>query len=407
MRRSEAAIPTVLHEEAQGFILPGDLLQKVPRKTSYSDPFRFEVADEFKKLMLESLAHNASDIFVQPDLPVCARINGNLMAITDRTVDAEEVLSILRWAAGRDTAETDIVSGSSVNGRYELFDPAKRDARGARVRYGYRVNACPILNNGATSAQVVLRAIPTEPPQYSDLGLSEEIVRHCCPRDGIVYIAGATGSGKTTTFASILRFILENETPISGNLITHEEPIEFTFSRIHSSHSILVQSQIPTHFANFYAANREAMRRKPGLIMIGEMRDEETIRAAVEASLTGHPVFGTVHAVNVAAVMRRLISRFPEKERATAIFDIVETARFIMAQRLVKGTNGRLVAAREYLVCDDEVREALIELDQMGKVTSKVKELVEMKGHSFRKEADRLLNMGAITEAVARELKHS
>ncbi|MGK9007559.1 ATPase, T2SS/T4P/T4SS family, partial [Citrobacter europaeus] len=95
------------------------------------------------------------------------------------------------------------------------------------------------------------------------------------------------------------------------------------FQSIGSRHSIIVQSQIPTHFADFYEANREAMRRKPGLIMIGEMRDEETIRAAIEASLTGHPAFGTVHATNVAAVARRLISRFDVADRATAIYDIV------------------------------------------------------------------------------------
>lgn len=388
-------------------VVPGALLPRAKHLTSYKDPFRFDNPAMFKALMLESLMHNASDIFIQPGLPICARINGTMMALTNRPLDDGEVKHILKWAAGRDTAETDIVSGRAVNARYELFDPEQKDARGARIRYGYRVNASPIQCWGGTSAQIVMRAIPTDPPKYHELGLSEDIVRAATPRDGIVYVAGATGSGKTTTFAAIIRYILENETPISGNLITHEEPIEFTFESVQSRHSIIVQSQVPTHFENFYVANREGMRRKPGLIMIGEMRDEETIRASIEASLTGHPVFGTVHAINVAAVMRRLISRFPENERATAIFDIVETARFIMAQRLVKGTNGKLLAAREYLIFDEESREALIELDQMGKVTSRIKELVEEKGHSFRKEALRLREAGLIDDHVARDLMHA
>jgi len=387
--------------------IPGALLPRINYLTSYKDPFRFDTPGLFKALMLEALAHNASDIYVQPGLPICARINGSMMAVTVRPIDEGEVMHILKWAGGRDTAATDIVSGTAVNARYELFDPTLRNARGSRVRYGYRVNASPIQYYGGTSAQIVMRAIPTDPPRYSDLGLSLEIVNAATPRDGIVYIAGATGSGKTTTFASIIRYILENETPISGNLVTHEEPIEFTFDTVQSKHSIIVQSQVPIHFANFYIANREAMRRKPGLIMIGEMRDEETIRASIEASLTGHPVFGTVHAINVAAVMRRLISRFPETERATAIFDIIETARFIMAQRLVRGVSGKLLAAREYLIFDEEVREALIELDQMGKVTSRVKELVEKKGHSFRKEARRLHEAGLIDEHVVRDLTHT
>jgi len=388
-------------------MVPGALLPKVKRITNYQDPFRFDNPNSFKELMLESLMHEASDIFIQPGLPICARINGIMMTLTNRPLDDGEVKHILKWAVGRDTAETDIVSGIAVNARYELFDPKKKDVRGARIRYGYRVNASPIQCWGGTSAQIVMRAIPTNPPKYDEIGLSEDILYAATPRDGIVYIAGATGSGKTTTFAAIIRYILENETPISGNLITHEEPIEFTFESVRSRHSIIVQSQVPTHFENFYIANREGMRRKPGLIMIGEMRDEETIRASIEAALTGHPVFGTVHAMNVAAVMRRLISRFPENERATAIFDIVETARFIMAQRLVKGINGKQVAAREYLVFDEVSREELIGLDQMGRVTSKIKYLVETKGHSFKKEAIRLNKMGLIDDHVTRDLMYT
>ena len=388
-------------------LVPGALLPRVTYFTDYRDPFRFDTSGLFKSLMLESLQHKASDVFIQPGLPVCARINGTMMALTHRPLDDSEIRNILKWAAGRDTAETDIVSGMAVNARYELFDPKQKDARGAKIRHGYRVNASPIQYWGNTSAQIVMRMIPTDPPKYHDLGLSEELVRAATPRDGIVYVAGATGSGKTATFAAIIRYILEHDTAIKGNLITHEEPIEFTFEAVQSEHSIIAQSQIPTHFENFYMANREGMRRKPGLIMIGEMRDEETIRASIEASLTGHPVFGTVHAINVAAVIRRLISRFPENERATAIFDIVETARLIIAQRLIKGTDGKLLAAREYLNFDEEVRETLIELDQMGKVTHRVKELVEEKGHSFKKEAQCLYDQGLIDQHTARDLMHT
>lgn len=383
---------------------PGALLPRIEVKTGYVDPFRFNHADQFKSLMLESLAHDASDLFIQPLGPICAQINGRMMALTKRPVDNGEVCTIIKWAAGRDTALTDILEGKAVNGRYELFDPEKRAASGARMRYGYRVNAVPILCEGATSAQIVIRAIPNEPPTPDKVGLSQEILKGATPKTGIVYVAGATGSGKTTTFAAIIRYVLEGDTPIKGNIVTYEEPIEFRFHTIQSPHSVIVQTQVPNMIADFYTGIREAMRRKPELIMIGELRDEETIRSAVEASLTGHAVFATVHAINVAAVMRRLISRFPEGERATAIFDIVETARFIMAQRLVRTRTGGRVAAREYLIFDDEVREQLISLDQMGKVTQEIKRLVEERGHSFQKEASQLLAAGVIDEHVAREL---
>ena len=102
--------------------------------------------------------------------------------------------------------------------------------------------------------------------------------------------------------------------------------------------------------------------------------------------------------------MRRLISRFPVNDRATAIYDIVDTARMIMAQRLVKGIDGKLIAVREYLKFTDEIREELAALDQMGKVTGVIAKIVELKGHSFRKEASTLLEQGRITEQVAHSI---
>lgn len=383
---------------------PGALLEKVEWETDYQDPYRFQTSEDFKSLVLEALRQGSSDLFIQPGLPVCVEINGDLRALTHRSIDDSEVIEMLVLAGGRDTAHTDIVGGVPVNERYELFDPDIRDSRGERLRHKFRVNASPIMFHGHTSCQIVMRAIPKDPPRYSGVGLTEELVRKACPENGIVYVAGSTGSGKTTTFASILRFILENDTPIRGNLITHEEPIEFTFDSIQSRHSIIVQSQVPMHFADFYAANREAMRRKPGLIMIGEMRDEATIRAAVEASMTGHPCFGTVHASDVAAVARRLISRFPETERATAIYDILDSGRFIMAQKLVKTLNGGRCAVREYLEFDEEVREELAQLSDMGRVTGAIRDLMKTKGWSFAKDAERLLQQGVISEQTAHQL---
>jgi|GEM_PF-661534 len=395
---------------AEAFIpIAGFSSQRLPvakNLTGFSFPFKFDSHHLFKLLIMETLAHRVGDIFLQPGKPVCAAIDGKMTALSPRVLDDSEIKNMLKWTTGRDTAVTDIMSGKAVNAPYEVFDPIRLDDRGAKIRYRYRVNASPILYWGAVSAQIVIRAIDEQPPVYDQIGLSLDIVRHATPRDGIVLVAGATGSGKTTTYAAIMRYILENDTPIKGNLITHEEPIEFTYDSVPSSHSILVQSQIPTHFPSFSEANREAMRRKPALIMIGELRDEETIRAAVEASLTGHPVFGTVHAVNVAAVMRRLISRFPTEDRATAIFDLVETSRFIMAQRLVPSKSGKRIAAREYLVFDDFIRDQLLDLSEMGRVTSRIKELVISHGHSFEKEAKRLLEEDLITPQVARDLSN-
>jgi len=148
------------------------------------------------------------------------------------------------------------------------------------------------------------------------------------------------------------------------------------------------------------------MRRAPGLCVIGELRDQETIRAAVELSLTGHPVFGTVHAKDVAAIMRRMISRFPEQERATAIYDLVDTSRFMMAQKLVPTVDGKRTAARSWLRFTEQVRDTLMDLTDMGRVTQRVAEFVREEGHTFAAEADRLLAAGLISESTARDLRH-
>lgn len=387
--------------------IPDDVPACLPQatlKSNLSTPFRFQREDEFKAVMMEALLQEASDLFIQPGLPIVARINGQLQALTSRALDLGEVKDILVWAIGRPTAVTDIISGNPCNGRYEVFDPQALTRIGDRVRHGYRVNGVPVMAIGGVGCQVVIRRIPNEPPTIAHVKLDPEIVKGMTPRDGIVIIAGATGQGKTTTFAALLRHILEGDTPIKGNLITGEEPIEFRFDGIASAHSICVQSQVPDMAKSFSAFIREAMRRAPKLIMIGEMRDQETVMAAIEASLTGHPVFATAHATDVPSIARRLITRFPESERSTAIFDIIDTARVFMAQRLVRGLDGKLHPAREYLMFNDEIRDELTSLTQMGQVTQRLKRFVSTHGHSFAAEAERMLSAGIIDQRVAGEL---
>lgn len=384
---------------------PGHLIPRAAMRTGFTMPMRFERDDQVKGLMLEALAQEASDIIITPELPVTLMVEGRLHAISNRVLDWTEVQTLLKVLAGRDTAVTDIVSGGAVNARYELVDPERRDDRGAKLRHPFRVNAAPIDHLGNIGAQLVLRAIPQNPPYWEDIGIQPELLSLMTPVNGIVYVSGITGSGKTTTLASVIRHVLEGDTSVKGNVLTAEEPIEFSFRNIHSKHSIITQSQIGLHFPSFGAAVREAMRRKPAMMMVGELRDEESIAGAVEMSNTGHTVMGTTHATSAAFTIRRLISRFPEEERSSVIYDIIESTRLIVAQRLVMGVNGRRVAAREYLPFTETVKERLADLDNMGKVTRTLKAIIEDEGHSFAKEADRLYAEGKIDALVAAELR--
>ena len=202
-----------------------------------------------------------------------------------------------------------------------------------------------------------------------------------------------------------MRYILEHDTPIKGNIITSEQPIEYTYSGITSTHSVITQSEVPKHIKQFDMANEAAMRRHPALAMIGELRDGPTIQSAVELSLTGHPVFGTVHSGTVSTVIKRLVTRFPESEQAMAIADLIETLRCIIAQQLVPRADGKgLMAVREYLKFDQPIRDELYSLTTMTLLTERIQRIVNERGLSFAHQANTLLEQGKITEYYARRL---
>lgn len=343
----------------------GSGLRKLHRLTQYSDPLRFTSIDEHLRPLFEEVkAHKASDVYIQEGKPIAVLVKGQLIAITWRTIEKGEAQFLLQQIAGQ-TALSNLSNQMAVNTTFGLFDSdkTKKNLAGHRVQDSYRVNASGIMIQGVMSFQVVLRAIPSDPYHFSQIGLKEEFVIKCCPPIGIVYIAGVTGSGKSTTLASIIRYILENNTPIKGNIISHEEPIEFTYDNIVTSHSIVVQSQIPECFKDFRAANREAMRRKPAAIIVGEIRDKESVKSAIEASVTGHPVFATVHAGSVVKVVSRLVSQFDKSEQTKALFEIISSTAAIISQRLVPKTDGNLMAVQEYVFFNKEIRDQLYQQD--------------------------------------------
>lgn len=339
-------------------------LLKLSRVTGYTDPVRFTSKEQHLRPLFEEIqAHSASDIFVVEGKPISVLINNDLYAATWRIIDKSEAHWILHEIAGKD-ALSSISSQKSINTSFGLFDNQtdRTTLAGYRIQNNYRVNASGILTQGVSSFQIVLRAIPADPLDYQKIGLNLKFVERCCPTKGIVLIAGVTGSGKSTTLSSIIKYILENDTPIKGNLICHEEPIEFTYENVISHHSIIVQSQIPECFKSFPAANREAMRRKPAGILVGELRDTETISAAIEASLTGHPAFATIHSSSISDIISRIVGLHPSEEKESALFNILCTAKMLIAQRLVKKTDGKLMAVQEYLYITDQVRKDMLNL---------------------------------------------
>lgn len=387
-------------------------LYAVDWKSDYKEPDRFETPAHVEALFREIQHQDVSDIYISELYPIIIKKNGDLYGITRRTIDRGEADTILLHIT-RASAVSELNGGKPVNSCFTMLDvdKTKKTKMGSQARVSFRVNASAITIAGRESFQVVMRAIPSEPLHYTKIGLEKEFVYSCCPTNGIVIIAGETGSGKTTTIASIIREILEGDTLIKGNILTHEEPIEFNYDSIYSKHSIINQSQIPENFKSFKDANREAMRRKPAAVLLGELRDEETIDAAVELALTGHPVFGTVHSTEVSTIIPRMVSRFPESSQAKACFDMIDCGRVFISQRLVKNIQtNRLFGVREYLHLTAELRVRLKKLGNPILINNEIAQIMhESDGTknaslNFAKQADIFLSKGIIDENGYRRL---
>ncbi len=353
------------------------------------EPTRF--TPMFMDKMLEHAESlNASDITIQTGEPIYAEVYGKLLKITNRRLSNTELGDLINSIYGPN-ATTQLLSGQDIDTHYEF-----RPNRG--VRYRYRVNGTACLVEGHDAIQLTLRTIPTTPPKLSTMNLPENVLEALAPQEGIVFITGATGSGKSTLLASIIRELIETQDS-NRKVLTYESPIEFVYDEIDTTSSVVSQSEIPRHLPSFADGVRNALRRKPRLIMVGECRDTQTISAALEAALTGHPVYTTLHTSGVAETMRRLVTSFSGEERLGRTIDILETIRLCIWQKLVPTVDEKRVALREYLVFDENVRDILLEGDP-NDVTSSTRKLVRQYGQLMTQDARVKFEQGIISERV-------
>lgn len=343
--------------------ISGTLIEPVGWYTTYKDPTRFSTIKDLRPLFTEIAQHKSvSDIVIKSNEPVCIKTKRQgLKAVTHRRLNHEEVEVFARELSNDNAITQRIAAGETISGLGNIlgsdsFDSAK-GLQGLKNRYRYEMVGCS-SSKVDKGLSIIMRPLPDAPIEYTKLKIPKEFIENCLVKDGIVIVAGATGEGKSTTIGSVIRYIMENDTLIKGIVITHEDPIEVSFESIRSRHSMPNQSQIGAgdHIKSFIGANRSAMRRSPDIVLLGELRDGDTIEAAVELSLTGHPVFATTHANNINAIFPRLISRFPKEVQSQKAFDLIDTTRFLVAQKLVWSTSGEMLAVRETLVFTEPLR---------------------------------------------------
>lgn len=351
------------------------------------EPIRF-VKEQIDELLIKCYQMQSSDITFQTNEPVFAETHGRMLKVTKRKLTNNEVGEIINFIYGPN-GTTQILSGKDVDTHYEIR-PNRNE------RYRFRVNATGCMVEGYDGIQITARSIPNEPPDLSSMNLPDDLRSALAPEEGVVYVTGATGSGKSTLLASIIKNIVQQEDS-HRKVLTYESPIEFVYDAVSKPSSIISQSEIPRHLNSFATGVRNALRRKPRLILVGEARDAETISAVMEAAMTGHPVYTTLHSNGVAETIRRLVNTFPKEERLGRTIDLFETIRVVIWQKLIQSTDGKRVALREYLVFNEEIRDALLSAEP-EEATAVTRKLVKLHGQTMEREAQSKFDAGIISE---------
>lgn len=280
--------------------------------------------DRFLRLMND---RGASDFHLTVGRPPMLRVSGSIETIRYRMISESDFMELLEPVTPKELWQSWLESGDA-DYSYEVPGQAR-----------YRVN----LFRQQRGPGAVFRVIPTKILTLGQLGMPEQVRRIAQIRSGLVLVTGPTGSGKSTTLAAIIDLI--NETR-SLHIITIEDPIEF----VHPHKKCLIhQREIGTHASSFAEALKAAGREDPDLILVGEMRDLDTISMALSAAERGTLVFGTLHTNNAAKTMDRIISVFPAAEQEGIRNVLGETIRAVLAQQLMPQVGGGRVAALEIL----------------------------------------------------------
>ncbi len=349
------------------------------------EPHRF-TEDHVDPFLMWCVRKGTSDISIQTDRPVYTDIHGTLYPATYRALDGVDMAVFLHKIYGSD-AQARLASGRDLDVSYEI-----RPDRYSRSRF--RVNITAILSRGRDAAQITMRVMPSEPPRLVDMNIEQQIIDNWAPRQGMVVITGPTGSGKTTLLAAGNRMLLERPYGC-GKMLTYEAPIEFTYDTIHSPRSLVAQTEVHRHLPDFASGVRNALRRKPNIILVGEARDRETISAAIEAAQTGHAVYTTTHTTGVASTVRRMISAFDKSERSERAYALMETLRMIVTQALVPKKGGGRIGVREWMIFPDEVREKLLDKD-FDEWTNEIQRMIPFYGQTMSKSASIAFEKGLI-----------
>lgn len=291
---------------------------------------------DLMQLLLEAVRLKASDLHVASGMPPIFRIDGDLCPVEKADIlEAswlDEQLSKIRPKEGAQRLEQDFSFALPGSSRF-------------------RVNIFHQLHGISAVFRVIAEKVPT----LESLSVQPILKDLCSLPNGLVLVTGPTGSGKSTTLAAMIQHINLAE---PAHIITMEDPIEYVYK---SEKALIQQREIHQHTESFQDALRASLREDPDVILVGEMRDLETIRLALTAAETGHLVFGTLHTNSCAATVNRIIDVFPAGDKELVRSMLSDSLQAVISQTLVKKKGGGRVAAQEIMICTTAIRNLIRE----------------------------------------------
>ena len=332
---------------------------------------------DLKSLFKEAIKQEASDLhLIGGELPML-RIEGELKALNEKSLNNKELVDEVYSLLSKEQQE-------KFKEEKELdFGYAVGDVR-------FRVNLHQQLENIGLSARV----IPSEIPSPQDLHFEPALLGMTKLLDGLVLVTGPTGSGKTTTLASMIEEINKSR---KAHIITVEDPIEFVFK---DKKSLIEQREIGIDTKSFANALKYVLRQDPNVILVGEMRDPETIATVLTAAETGHLVFSTLHTPTAAEAVERIVDVFDGSKQKQILIQLSSVLRGVVAQQLLPAKDGGRVPAREILINNPAIANLI-----RGNEVSQIKSAIQTGGKegmvTMENSVKALLNEGWITEEVA------
>jgi twitching motility protein PilU len=332
------------------------------------------MANNLERVLRLMAEKNASDVYMSANTPILIKINGQILQLSDQVLTTHQTRQLLAEMLAPQQLE-------------ELDDTGELNVGISVSRVGsFRLSA--FKQRGSIAA--VIRCIPFEIPSLDGLGVPPLLAQLVTEKRGLILMVGATGTGKSTTLASMLEW---RNQQMTGHILTIEDPIEFLFS---NKKSVVNQREVGRDTQSLQIALKNALRQAPDCILIGEIRDRETMSAALSYALSGHLVLATLHANNSYHAMGRILSFYSPEARPTLLSDLSSGLRAVISQRLLRSNTGGRVPAVEVLL-NTKLISDLIDKGDLSAVKEAVEKSLAEGSQTFEADIARLINEGVVS----------